>query len=477
MRRFLPRSGRSIRLEKINSALSPEEIFSFFSCLEGACFLNSSLETEEAGYSFIGLFPFFSIESRGAAMKLTFGSQGMQAMGNPLKVLASAQEAYKVKNDTPFPLIAGGMGFFSYETKNLIEHLPRPLIDDVGTPDIYFSFYRCILIFDRNSPGYFYAGLMDMPGIRGETPDEIISFIKKAIKGPLPEECSVLRSAKSGDSGIKTLPGSNFSKSSYVKAVQKVLEHIKEGDIYQACLSQRFTADWDSSGYGLYLGLNKRNPSPFSAYLKAGDISVVSASPELFMRRRGDVIETRPMKGTRPRGKTREDDAARKEELSKSAKDAAELLMIVDLERNDIGKIAVPGTVKVETARLIETHPTVFQAISVVKGTIRENAGNMDIIEAAFPGGSITGCPKIRAIEIINDIERYARGVYTGAIGYMSFHDTMDLNVAIRTMTLKGGRLYFGSGGGIVSDSDPEEEYEETLVKARALMEAASLRA
>jgi len=259
-----------------------------------------------------------------------------------------------------------------------------------------------------------------------------------------------------------------------MSAVEKVLEHIKAGDIYQACLSQRFKTKWEGSGYELYRRLNEINPSPFSAYLNAGDHTVISSSPELFLRRCGEVIETRPMKGTRPRGNTPEEDAAIKEDLKKSQKDISELLMIVDLERNDLGKIAVPGSVKVVEDRRIEPYPTVFQTIAVVQGELRKGTDNLDILKAVFPGGSITGCPKIRAMEIIDELEPTSRGIYTGAIGYISFHNTMDLNIAIRTMLLKNHDLYFGAGGGIVSDSNPEAEYEETLVKAQALINSLS---
>jgi para-aminobenzoate synthetase component I len=465
MKNFFPASESSVVLEKIACKYSPEEVFSLFSDHENLAFLNSSMSTDAARYSFIGIEPFFAMRSKGSLIDLELSGQKMKAFGSPLKVLKSALTAYKVNNETDFPFTAGGIGFFSYEAKNLIEDLPFPAVDDTKIPDVSFVFYRGILIFDRMSPGSFTASVLDLPSSGQKSPGEIISGIEKVVK----------RSPRLDGRAFKRKHEnitSNFSKREYVAAVEKILGHIREGDIYQACLSQRFSSFWEYPGYDLYLKLNNVNPSPFSAYINSGGISVISSSPELFLRRRGDVIETRPMKGTRPAGNSSSADEAIKAELAASEKDISELLMIVDLERNDIGKIAVPGSVIVEESRRIERYPTVFQAISVIKGKVKPGVDNMDILEAAFPGGSITGCPKIRAIEIINETEKYARGVYTGAIGYLSFHDTMDLNIAIRTITLKGKRLYFHSGGGIVAESDPESEYEETIVKAKALMRA-----
>ncbi|MFC1549210.1 aminodeoxychorismate synthase component I [Candidatus Omnitrophota bacterium] len=267
----------------------------------------------------------------------------------------------------------------------------------------------------------------------------------------------------------------DISKENYIGSINRVLEYIRAGDIYQACLSQRFKAEWPFPSYDLYLKLNKINPSPFSSYLNFRDAAIISSSPELFLKVEDNVIETRPMKGTRPRGSNPDEDKALKEQLLTSTKDDAELSMIVDLERNDLGKVSVPGTVEVTEHRRIETYPTVFQAISIVKSRKEKDASIADVIKATFPGGSIAGCPKIRAMEIIDELEPTTRNVYTGAIGYISFHDTMELNMAIRTMLLKEKSVYFQVGGGIVADSDPETEYEETLHKARALVE--SLRA
>lgn len=472
MRAFLPGLISSPKIETVSSPLIPEEAFARFAGMPGAALLSSSLEGDAARYSFIGFAPFFSLKSKGPFLEISLGGQKIKAQGDAFETLRSVLGAYNFSNDTAFPFISGGIGYFSYDLKNMLEDLPRRAHDDLNLPDMYFTLYRVIIIFDRMDPGKAHISAIDLDGPGYRTSLKLINEVKEGLAGPARYPCAPVVTPPPPAGGHDIV--SNFTRSAYIEAVEKVLEHIRAGDIYQACLSQRFKAKWSGPGYDLYRKLNAINPAPFSAYLDAGDHAVISSSPELFIRRRGTRIETRPMKGTRPRGKTPQEDAAILEELEKSQKDISELLMIVDLERNDLGKIAVPGSVKVTEERRIETYPTVFQAIAVVKAELEKGKDNIDILEALFPGGSITGCPKIRAMEIIDEIEPTSRGLYTGAIGYISFHDTMDLNIAIRTMVLKNSDLYFGAGGGIVSDSDPETEYEETLIKARALIQSLS---
>ena len=222
--------------------------------------------------------------------------------------------------------------------------------------------------------------------------------------------------------------------------------------------------------YSLFKALYQLNPAPFFAYVNAGDHQIVSTSPERFLLRSGSRVETRPIKGTRPRGKTPEQDREMKAALARSPKDDAELSMIVDLLRNDIGKVCAGGSVAVTQHKRLEAYQNVYHLVSVVQGTLAEGKDSVDLIRATFPGGSITGCPKIRSMEIIDELESHRRHVYTGSIGYISFHDTMDLSIAIRTATVVGDRLVFSVGGGIVYDSDPEDEYEETLHKGQTLM-------
>jgi len=244
---------------------------------------------------------------------------------------------------------------------------------------------------------------------------------------------------------------------------------------FEVNLSQRFEAKLSITPYELYKRLRQINPAPFACYLGFDEVSVVSASPERFLRIRGDWVETRPIKGTRPRGKTPEKDEALAKELLGSAKDRAENIMIVDLERNDLGRVCRFGTVKVTELAILEVFPTVFHLTSTVVGRLREGKNGIDLLKASFPGGSITGAPKVRAMEIIDELEPTRRSVYTGNIGYLSFNGDLDLSIVIRTFLAKGRKAYFQVGGAVVYDSDPEVEYQETLDKARALVNAINM--
>ncbi len=265
---------------------------------------------------------------------------------------------------------------------------------------------------------------------------------------------------------------SNFSKSDYLSALDKIHAYIASGHIYQANMSQRFSMAYQGSGFDLFCRLFEMNPAPFFAYINAGDHEIVSTSPERFLRQSGRKLETRPIKGTRKRGDDSREDQALKTALIESPKEDAELSMIVDLMRNDLGKVCRKDSVKVTEHKRVEAYQNVFHLISIVEGELTEGTDAVDLIKATFPGGSITGCPKIRAMEIIDEMEPTCRHLYTGSIGYISFHDTMDLSIAIRTAILTHGRIHFGVGGGIVFDSNPEDEYEETLHKGKTLMAA-----
>jgi para-aminobenzoate synthetase component 1 len=462
---FLPVKDK-VDLRRVRCSLSPEEVFSRFADGENVSFLNSSMESDAARFSILGTHPFLTLKHKNGIVEATsYGHTIFQEI-DPFDGLTLALEKYHVDNPTDLPFIAGGIGYFSYDLKNSLENLPSKAVDDILLPDMYFAFYQALIIFDRLDPGYVHISLLDVGSPLAPDTETLRTDILEKLNLTAPE------SVTSHDIKQNPVFGSNFSKNEYLGAIKKVKEHISAGDIYQVCLSQRFKSASSLTPQELYLKLNGINPAPFSAYIGFNHTAVISSSPELFLRRTGDRIETRPMKGTRPRGGTPGNDNRRKEELIASAKDISELLMIVDLERNDLGRIAIPGSVRVTEHRRIEAYPTVFQAIAVIQADVPSGTSNVDIIKAVFPGGSITGCPKIRAMQIIDDIEPTARGIYTGAIGYISFHDTMAMNVAIRTMVKKDNDLYFQAGGGIVAESDPEAEYEETLLKARALMDS-----
>jgi para-aminobenzoate synthetase component 1 len=270
---------------------------------------------------------------------------------------------------------------------------------------------------------------------------------------------------------LATLQG-NFTHKEYIDTVEKARQYIIAGDIFEVNLSQRFETELSISPYKLYQRLRQINPAPFAGYLNFDGVKVVSASPERFLRLRGDWVETRPIKGTRPRGKTKEEDEALSSELLTSAKDRAENIMIVDLERNDLGRVCRFGTVKVTQLAILEMFPTVFHLTSTIVGRLRKDKNGIDLIKATFPGGSVTGAPKVRSMEIIDELEPTKRSIYTGSIGYLSFNGDLDLSIAIRTFLVKEGRAYFQVGGAVVYDSDPETEYQETMDKGKALVDA-----
>jgi para-aminobenzoate synthetase component 1 len=260
----------------------------------------------------------------------------------------------------------------------------------------------------------------------------------------------------------------------YLAQISKIKNLIAAGDCYQVNLSQKFAVPVHQPPALIYQHLRAVSPSPYAAYLNLGDAQILSSSPELFLELDGRRVITRPIKGTRPRGADSLEDAKLKEELSLSVKDRAELLMITDLERNDLGRVCRPGSVRVSALRTVESYPQVHHLVSTIEGDLGENRDVVDVLKATFPGGSITGAPKIRAMQVIRELEPHAREIYCGAIGYVSLNGKAQFNVAIRTMAVKDGQAHFWSGGGIVADSDPQAEYEETLVKARGMIRALS---
>ncbi|MFH1846990.1 MAG: aminodeoxychorismate synthase component I [Candidatus Omnitrophota bacterium] len=466
MNTYLPEITPSPIIEKIKCSYSMEELFYSLKDLPHVSFLNSSLETDIARYSFIAINPFIVITSKGNSVKLQIAKHNLAIKDDPFKTLKAIINNYQVKCTGSFPFIAGGIGYFSYDLKDLLEKLPQKAKNELKLPDLYFAFYQTLLIRDNLDPDNLYLSVLNIKSKKYDRPNILIKKIKKRINS-----CSLAKNILISKN-TRPLFESNFSRSGFINAIHKTLDYIHAGDIYQTCIAQRFKSKLSLPPADLYLKLNKINPAPFSAYLNPGPFSIISSSPELFLRAKDNTVETRPMKGTRPRGKNPKEDKILENELKKSRKEKAELSMIVDLERNDLGKLALPGSVKVAEHRRIEKYSTVFQAISIVKAEMEHNIDLVDIIKSAFPGGSITGCPKIRAMEIIDELEKIKRGIYTGSIGYISFHNTMDLNIAIRTIITKSNLASFHVGSGIVADSNPESEYNETLDKARALMES-----
>ena len=423
-------------------------------------------------YSFVGSQPFLIFRSKGTNLQLDWGDRIEQRSGNPFDVLREILNRFQslpLPADLPF---IGGVGYLGYPLRCFIEELPTTTHDDLKLPDCYFAFYDAIVAFDylsnqvylcRSDTGENYAN-------QHQRQVERLRSILQSETHCSQHRCEVFR--RDFSHFTKYPIRSNFSKTDYLSTVQRAKAYIASGDIYQVNLSQRLSTSTDLPPAELYARLRQLSPVPYGAYLHCGDFHVLSASPERFLHfsPSSRTVETRPIKGTRPRGLTPELDRKLAVELLHSEKDLAELLMIVDLERNDLGRVCEIASIHVPERIALESYSNIHHLVATVKGTLRRDADRIDLLKSCFPGGSITGAPKIRAMELIDELEPTNRGVYTGAIGYFGFDGTMDLNIAIRTCILKEGRAYFHVGGGIVADSEPEAEYQETLDKASSWM-------
>jgi para-aminobenzoate synthetase component 1 len=409
-----------------------------------------------AGYSLMGWDPFLVLKSKGLGVEVNYGGRERSFRADPFTVLADALGSLELPGPSPLePCAAAGFGFLAYDLKNLLESLPATAVDDLGLLEMVWAFPKRMLVHDRRAGNFWQIKVVyeDPQGRRLAEAPETPPFSGNDSPGPY-------------QVGPLT---SNFTREAYLQAVSRIREYIRQGDVYQVNLSQRFSFPFQGEAYRLFLRLFDLNPAPFYAYLNCRDFVILSTSMERFLYRREDYLETRPIKGTRPRGKTPEEDAAFRRELEESRKDDAELSMIVDLLRNDLGKVCEARTVKVREHKRLEAYQNVYHLVSIVTGQVRAGCSHADILKAAFPGGSITGCPKIRSMEIIDELEPHVRHVYTGAIGYLGLHRNLDLNVAIRTAVISRGLAHFSVGGGVVYDSDEAAEYEETIHKGRTL--------
>ncbi|MCX5715859.1 MAG: aminodeoxychorismate synthase component I [Candidatus Omnitrophica bacterium] len=420
-------------------------------------------------FSFMGAKPFLILKTKGRLIEIIENGKTNRFIGNPFLVLKELLKKYKSDfYHDEIPFLGGAVGYFSYDLCHFIEKLPSTAIDDIGIPDCYLGFYDKIVAVDHLANktycvNYQFPILPPMAAPRHSA----VANDQYQITGSVVVE-------------------SNFLKESYLGAIKKAKEYIRQGDIYQVNLSQRFTADLTMPAFELYKRLRKINPAPFASYLDFGEAKIISASPERFLKveAKSRYVETRPIKGTRPRNSTPRVDKRLEAELINSPKDRAEHVMIVDLERNDLGRVCEYGSVKWPESMALEKYATVYHLVSTVSGELKKDADCVDCLLNCFPGGSITGAPKIRSMEIIDELEPTKRSIYTGAIGYIGFNGNMDTSIVIRTFLAKEnkpspcmqglGKLYFHAGGGIVADSDPEAEYQETLDKVKALIDAVS---
>jgi para-aminobenzoate synthetase component I len=455
-------------------------------------FLDSSLVPNRfSNYSYLAWEPEFVIKSSGVKNEIRNLQTGSKEVstGHPLKFLeqllknktfVSTENIFLDNSSSKImpPEYKGGfIGYFSYELKDYIEKLQSKAKKDIKVPVFYLSYYLKFLAFNHHSGKcYFIKNYMatDCADIRKDMllEKQNISRLLECLQSGCRQKVNNLiikkyRAKQISDPELI----SNFSKPDYIMAITKTREHIHNGDIYQANISQRFSCNIDVDPVDLYYMLRQKNSAPFCAFLSFPGLKIGCSSPERFIFLKEGKVETRPIKGTRPRGRTLEEDNSFIKELRESEKDHAELNMIVDLERNDLGRFCKYGTVKVKEHAVVEKYAKVFHLVSTVTGLLQEGYSHIDIIKSVFPGGSITGAPKIRAMEIIDSLEPTARNIYTGSIGYISLDGTMDLNIAIRTFVIKKKKFYYNVGGGIVEDSIPESEYQETLDKGLALKE------
>ncbi|MBA7619881.1 Isochorismate synthase MenF [subsurface metagenome] len=397
---------------------------------------------------------------------------------DPFGKLQKALDKYKLEgggNHIGLPLrgmfCGGWVGYFGYELGRYIERLPETTIDDLKMPLIRLCFYDRLIAYDHID-GTCWLIALQLPN-DVEKPDEKLAGLEQLLAQsqevivPLPAPADL-------DNIDFSCIRCNMDKDYYLAAIAKIKRYIYDGDVYQINFSQRFECDYNAGPIDLFHWQNYYNPSPYAAYIDGGNFHIVSASPEMFITITDGVISTKPIKGTRPRlckaGQGEQINAENFEQLVNSEKEQAELNMIIDLERNDVARICKHGTRKVVQPRTIESYPTVFHAVATVAGQVREEIQFCDILGAMFPGGSITGAPKIRSMEIIDETEPTARGVYTGSIGFIGIDGSACLNIAIRTIIITDEKAYAQTGGGIVADSDPQAEWQETITKARALL-------
>jgi para-aminobenzoate synthetase component 1 len=355
------------------------------------------------------------------------------------------------------PFSGGAVGYFGYDLGRRLERIPSLAAADIAMPDMAIGLYDWAVVIDHAAARTWLVGHGRDRRTFAEWPELVARL--SADPPPEPEPFRV----RGG-------PVANLDRNAYAAAFRAVQEHIRRGDCYQVNLTQRFEAQADGDAWHAYRRLREINPAPFAAYLDLPDGKVVCSSPERFLRLQDGHVETKPIKGTRPRGKDPERDRALAEELRTSAKDRAENVMIVDLLRNDLGKCCVPGSVRASNLFDVESFASVHQLVSTVEGRLAPGKHALDLIAACFPGGSITGAPKVAAMKIIEELEPQRRSVYCGSIGYVGFDGNMDTNIAIRTLVQQGGRVYTWAGGGVVADSNVEAEYQESLDKAAAML-------
>jgi len=437
------------------------------------------LESVEGGekwgrYSFLGSEPTVIFKSKNGNIEITENGKTKKSKGNPIDALRDLLSRYKPVADPELPRFHGGaVGYFSYDVVRHVEDLPEIGVDDLGLWDALFMITDSVLVFDNVNHKIkiiYNAYVPDTKNARqayDHATNKIEDIVKK-LRKPLRLYKGNRDKKKKGSPRLK----SNFKPEDYKKAVKKTKEYIKAGDIIQAVIAQRWKTKLDVDPFDLYRSLRVLNPSPYMFYLNTKTETLVGSSPEVMVRVEDGQVESRPIAGTRPRGKTEREDLKLEKELLADPKERAEHIMLVDLARNDLGRISDTGTVKVDELMIIERYSHVMHIVSNVISILSKKKDAFDVLKATFPAGTLSGAPKVRAMEIIEEMEHGRRGAYGGAVGYFSFSGNMDTCITIRTFVIKDGEIYIQAGAGIVADSKPEKEYEESVNKVKALVRA-----
>ncbi|MEC1968149.1 aminodeoxychorismate synthase component I [Bacillus cereus] len=423
------------------------------------------LESGRGGrYNIVGLNPVAVIQGKGEKLHISESGKETIKRGNPLDLMQEYMEKWKTDYNPEYPPFQGGaIGYFSYDCIRYIEKLPSLAEDDLNIPDIYFLLFDDVFVYDQKEKLlWIITHYVD----KHAEAEERLNEWKDLWVAEVPEVTMPFERPKKKNEAVA------FTETGFMKAVECIQEYIGAGDVFQVNLSTRQERTLQTHPLEIYTSLREINPSPYMGYLELGDFQIVSGSPELLIKKQGTEVSTRPIAGTRSRGADEQEDEELARELIENEKERAEHVMLVDLERNDLGRVCKYGTVEVDEFMVIEKYSHVMHIVSNVRGEVEEDKDAFDLVKAVFPGGTITGAPKIRTMEIIEELEPVRRGIYTGSIGWIGYSGDTELNIVIRTLLAKDGKAHVQAGAGIVIDSNPENEYKESLKKAIALWRA-----
>jgi anthranilate synthase component 1 len=429
------------------------------------------LESVEGGekwgrYSILGSRPSFVFIARGGKCEILENGKSSALKGTPIEELARLLKAHQAVALPGLPRFCGGaVGYLSYDAVRWFETLPDAAKDELHLPDAVFLFGDVVSVFDNLT----HTMKVVTHARGGDDADKSYDAAVARINAEVERLRKPLSWIEPPSWGEASEPKSSVSKEQYMKAVETAKEHIRAGDIFQVVLAHRMSADVSQPPFEGYRALRVTNPSPYMYFLRLGDFAIVGSSPEVLVRRTDSLIEVRPIAGTRPRGRGPDEDRALEQELLANEKERAEHVMLVDLGRNDVGRVAEFGTVETNEYMNVERYSQVMHLVSNVRGRVKGELAPLDAVRATFPAGTVSGAPKVRAMEIIDALEPVRRGIYAGAIGHFDYHGNLDLAITIRTLVYANGRAYWGVGAGIVADSDPQNEWDETMNKGRAL--------